>query len=263
MSDIDPHLAAALEAAKKKLSYKPDLERMRPRIGDLKNPLTDADYCPVCQYPIITGISCGYCAQQKVLERENLNAWIEAIGGRRAWEDYTKARFEVIAYNKRAFEIAVGFDPRSQNLFFHGPRGSGKSHCAAIAKRPLVTGGFRVRTVSMPTVIDEVLAGIKGGSYASLTKEWLATLTLQPVLSIEDLGVEKPSDHVLGFYYKFINQRYLDKRNGMIITSNYSLEELETRWAATDPEGRVPSRLREMSKGCIVSFMGCPDWREK
>lgn len=217
-------------------------------------------YCQVCDYPVKEE-PCGYCAQQKVNDKEKLNGWIEAMGGRRPWEDYTQAAWVRTPYNQAGLDAARSFDPRKQNLFFHGPRGTGKSHAAAIAKRPLITGGFSVRTVSMPAVADTILAGIKSGTYSGLTKEWLDILVKTPVLNVEDLGVEKASEHMLTFLYKFIDGRYLAKRNGLIITCNYSLADLENRWAVMDAHGRVVSRLKEMCRGNIVSFAGNKDWR--
>jgi DNA replication protein DnaC len=225
--------------------------------------LTGVEYCTICEHPLkdqeLGG--CAYCEQQKKNDKEKLNGWIEAIGGRRPWEDYTQARWQLTPYNKAGLDAARGFNPRTQNLFFHGPRGTGKSHAASIAKRPLITGGFRVRTVSMPNIADTILAGIKSGTYAGLVKEWLDILVGTPVLNIEDLGVEKPSEHMLTFIFKFIDGRYVAKRNGMIITCNYSLDDLENRWAVTDSPGRITSRLREMCRGGVVSFAGSPDWR--
>ncbi len=219
-------------------------------------------YCNTCGYPLRDEPGCDYCDQQKKNDKEKLNAWIEAIGGRRAWEDYTQAKWQETPYNKAGLDAARSFDPRTQNLFFFGPRGTGKSHAAAIAKRPLITGGFRVRTVSLPTVGDTILAGIKQGTYSGLTKEWLDILVNTPVLNVEDMGAEKPSDHMVGFIFKFIDGRYAQKRNGMIITSNYSMNDLENRWAATDQPGRITSRLREMcTKQGIVSFAGNKDFR--
>lgn len=264
MTKLDPAIAAALKAAEAKRGNKgpgfvkaSDIKLKLPQ-------LTDADYCPVCDHPLkdgLTAAQCWVCNERKAEDRKRLDGWIEAIGGLRAWEDYTVAKQKITQQNRLPIEKARAFNARTGSIFLYGPKGTGKSHTAATIKRPLVTSGFKVRTINMPLIIDEILSGIKGGSYGQLTKTWLDLLTSQPILSIEDMGVEKPSDHALGFYYKFINARYESKRHGMIITCNYSLMDLENRWAAADPQGRVVSRLREMCRGNIVSFAGSPDWR--
>lgn len=225
----------------------------------------DEDFCKVCQYPLISGPSydCQYCFEQKQKDAKERDGWIENIGGRRAWEDYTIANAQVIEANGAALSACRRFNPRTSNLFLHGPKGTGKSHAAALAKRPLIMAGFVVRTVSMPAVMDEILAGIKSGHFAGSTQTWVKVLSTVPVLSIEDMAVEKPSDHTMGFYYKFIDARYQQKLNGMIITCNLSLDDLENRWAVVDPQSRVVSRLKQMCKGGIYSFIGCPDWREQ
>ncbi len=232
-------------------------------IGAIRPP--DDSYCKVCEYPLdITAPGgCRFCYEQGLRQKEKLNQQIEMMGGRKAWEDYTLANYRVLPYNEDILRAIQRFDRRTQNLFLFGPKGTGKSHAAAIVKRPLILAGAKVLTVSMPQVMDEVLAGIKGGAFATLTVQWLKTLTMAPVLNLEDIAVEKPSDHAIGFYYKFINQRYLDKRAGMIVTSNYSLPALEERWGAADPQGRVVSRLKEMCRNSIHSFVGLPDFREE
>jgi DNA replication protein DnaC len=224
--------------------------------------LPDEEYCKACQYPLRPAPGgCLYCWQQKQQDKDRVLAWTEAIGGVRAWEDFTSFNFTVQPYNEQGFKLARGFKPGSTNLFFYGPRGAGKSHCAAIAKRPLVTSGMRVKTVSMPLVMDDIRSGIKGGQFSGLAKQWLEVFVNTPVLSVEDMAVEKPSDFVSEFYYKFVEGRYSAKRNGLIITSNYSLDELETRWAGVDPQGRVVSRLKQMCQ--VASFKGSPDYRQQ
>lgn len=218
--------------------------------------------CEVCKYPLYEDIpGCHNCQAKEKDNAKRLADWVEAIGGLRAWEDFTTAKQQITPMNQRAIEQARAFNYRTGSIFLYGPKGAGKSHMAAILKRPLVMGGLKVKTVNMPLIIDEILAGIKDGKYGGLTKQWLDLLSTQPILSIEDMGVEKPSDHALGFYYKFINARYEAKRTGLIITCNYSMVELENRWAAADPQGRVVDRLKEMCRGNIVSFAGCPSWR--
>ena len=263
----DPDILRAQAMADAKRRRAPNMDRFKADPNVFTAPDFDSiRYCLVCAYPLKDGdteANCYTCAERRIAQRKQLDLWIESIGGLRAWEDFTIAKQKINSMNEIAIKQAKAYDYRKGNIFLHGPKGAGKSHMAAIIKRPLVTGGLKVRTISMPLIIDEILAGIKGGTYGSLTKTWLDQLTAQPVLSIEDMGVEKPSDHALGFYYKFINARYEAKRTGMIITCNYSMIELENRWAAADPQGRVVSRLREMCRGSIVSFAGCPDWREK
>ena len=258
---IDPVILAAKAAAEAKRKqrgpgYAPAITK------SMVNPHEGKPYCKTCGYPLYEDQpGCYNCEEKKKDDAQRLAKWVEAIGGLRAWEDYTVANQKIISMNEMAIKQAKAWDHRKGSIFLHGPRGAGKSHMAAILKRPLVTGGFKVKTINMPLIIDEILSGIKAGTYGSLTKSWLDLLSVQPILSIEDMGVEKPSDHALGFYYKFINARSEAKRHGMIITCNYSMVELENRWAAADPQGRVVSRLREMCRGNIISFAGVPDWR--
>ena len=117
--------------------------------------------------------------------------------------------------------------------------------------------GLDVRTVSMPEILGKVRTNIKDGKVLNGEIERMVN---SKVLSIEDMAVEKPSEFVVEFYYRVIDGRYREARNGMIITMNQSIEDLESAWRPFDPYGRVTSRLMEMCK--IESLRGELDHRQ-
>lgn len=259
----DPILAAALLAAQSKKSRKVDLDKMRPKTADmvrnLPRPLPDGAYCKVCQYPKQADGSCWECEQRGKADRATLEDWKVQIGGPRAWTKYTKERYVETAFNSAAMKAALKFDWKRGNFLLTGPAGTGKSHLAAMMKRPWIMAGTRVSTVFMQDELSAARADIKKNDQA---KGRVAALVAAKVLSIEDLGVEKPSSWVVNeWYYPIINGRYLADKPGMIITMNQSLEELEYQWSLFDPHKRVVSRIREMFKGNIYSLQGEKDWR--
>jgi DNA replication protein DnaC len=219
--------------------------------------MENKDYCKLCTYPLRFDGGCTYCEDERKRDTEQVKSWSTMIGGQRAWRTYTDSNFVRTAYNTSAYNAAKSFDPRRQSLLFHGPSGTGKSHLASIAKRQLILRGERVLTVSMPDVIDEMIANIKSNRFGN---EWIGRLISAPILSIEDVGAgEKISEFIVKLYFRVIDGRYVAGRQGLIVTTNYSLEELKSKWHRFDEPGRVVSRLKEM---CIIlSLVGERDWR--
>lgn len=264
-SSHSPDLQQALELAKSKRSRPgPDIIKPAKVLRDMRTipyPQSFVPSCPKDGYPLEPDKSCYQCKQQEKMDEQRRAVWIERIGGPRAWHEYTLGRFQSTGYNYQALQAAKDFRWSEHNLLFYGPRGTGKSHMAAIAKRPAVTADVDVLTVYMVDVLGSINAKVASGSYGQVLEKWVKRMVNARVLSIEDMGVEKPSDAVTQFYYRVINGRYLASKKGMIVTINQSLAELELQWKRFDGPGRTVSRLTEMCKGKIFSLAGEKDWR--
>lgn len=63
-----------------------------------------------------------------------------------------------------------------------------------------------------------------------------------PVLVVDDLGVQKDSEHALTVLYEIFDRRDMDLRHGLIITSNLSMKDM----AAKMGDDRIPSRIAGM-----------------
>lgn len=252
----DEVLRRAMEAAAKKRSS-PNLDRLKPPA--FKMPPMAAEYCPTCQYPLRSR-PCEECSRRAQEDARTREEWKVLLGGEKAWTEYTRDRYVQTEYNKQAYAAAIAFNWRKGNFLLHGPRGTGKTHLATIMKRPWVMAGVKVKTVFMQ---DELRAAKGDFKKKHESEDRILPMVNAPVLSLEDIGVEKPSDWVVNeWYYPIIDGRYRAGRNGLIITMNQTLEELENRWAPFDPYGRIISRMKEMCKGNIYSLFGERDWRE-
>lgn len=216
-----------------------------------------ADYCPDCQYPRWNQ-PCRNCAevarQKKSIEdarshdeRADVERMVRRIGGRRFYNDFTVERFSPTDKNKAALHAAVNFSPKSENLFVHGPTGSGKTHLAVIA-------GRRFRSVDFLRVPD-LARYIRSCDGAEAEADALDYWASNPVVILDDLGTSKDTAFTLDLLYNFIDRRYRDGRNGLIVTSNLSLSELSSKLN----DDRVSSRLAQMCK--IFPLTGEKDWR--
>lgn len=218
----------------------------------------DGEYCKDCGYPIYPKEECAECKRVKRKDQETLAKWVEMIGGLKAWKEYTKERFTRTNYNAKAFKAAEGYSYTDSSILFHGPRGTGKSHLAAIIKRPLITAGVGVLTIHLSDFFSSVRANIKDGTFLDTAIHRMVSVK---VLSLEDMATDKPSEWNVELYYRIIDGRYRQGRHGLILTMNQSLDQLESLWSRFDPAGRVVSRLWEMTKGNQFSLDGEKDHR--
>lgn len=208
------------------------------------------EYCDKCDYPKrIDGCACADLkAQMDQLEEK----YCKEMGGAKAWREYTIKAFKPTSGNLSALQAARNFRPKTDNLFFCGPPGVGKSHLAAIAKRTAVLNNVLVTTVSLDDVYMELRMALRD---AVAQKEILTRLVNIPILGLEDVGVEKDTEFSTNFFFQVVDGRYRAQRNGLVITSNYSVDHL----AAKTSNKRVTSRLYEMCK--IFDLTGERDWR--
>lgn len=160
------------------------------------------------------------------------------------FRDRTFENFQVHGLNRVAFEAAVQFDPQSgQGLMLYGSYGIGKTHlAAAIANRFI--GKMSVLYISCPDLLLEIRESINGKG----KPERFAVARQVPLLVLDDIGAEKPSDWVRETLFVLINHRY-EYKLPTVFTTNCTLEELEVRLG-----GRIVSRIAEMCR--CIKFSG-------
>jgi DNA replication protein DnaC len=132
---------------------------------------------------------------------------------------------------------------RRPNLYIHGNTGSGKTYFATSLFRELVEKKYPwlifVRSYDLD---DELLASINGNN-GNHEKTVLQKYCEVPILFIDDLGVERPSDRIIRQYYSIIDSR-VGEGLLTVITSNCSKSDF--------PLGdRIKSRLEHF---CNIEF---------
>ena len=132
------------------------------------------------------------------------------------------------------------------NVFIFGPVGIGKTHLSCAVVNSLIQQKRYVRfrtTVGLLKQIKETF-GPKSGA----TEEQIIwRLTTTPLLVLDDIGVERPTDWVKEIIYYIIDERY-NSLLPILATSNYSLGELSEKL-----DDRIASRL---SEGRIMKLDG-------
>ena len=131
-----------------------------------------------------------------------------------------------------------------KNLLIIGPYGTGKTTLAISGLRELLAAGRirGARFITAPALFDALRAGYDDGSFVRLQRRMQTT----PLLIIDDLGAERPTDWAVERLYAIINERY-EERRPIWITSNVPADAL-----ADVVSERVWWRLIELPEIIIV-----------
>ena len=148
-------------------------------------------------------------------------------------------------------------DPAGRNLLLLGPVGTGKTHAAVAAARPLHFNHSRFVTFwPVVELLDQLRPGGTEGALEAAMKA--------PVLILDDLGAEKPTEWTSERLYAVVNRRWMQELP-TIATSNLPGSR---KSAPKDYEGptldealgpRMFSRL--VGSGAVIVRLSGPDRR--
>jgi len=121
------------------------------------------------------------------------------------------------------------------SLYLYGAVRSGKTFTAIAIGRKY--SGFTFRRIS------NLLREIRACETAKREQELIDNIVNARILVLDDLGAEKLSEFALSILNEIIDERNMKNPNGLIITSNYSIQELGKFYDA-----RLASRILEMCR---------------
>ena len=151
--------------------------------------------------------------------------------------------FDVAAGTRDAYNACVefcdGYTQDSRGIRLIGSYGSGKTHLAAAIVHRMAEQGIG----GMFVVVPELLRAIRRGynSQSADADKLVNIAETSPLLVLDDLGAEKPSEWVSEQLYVIINRRY-ENMLPTIITTNCTTQELVERIGQ-----RTVSRIIEMT----------------
>jgi len=146
-------------------------------------------------------------------------------------------------------------EPGKNGLFICGEPGTGKTHLAAAIANRLIRQG---KPVVCATMID-LLGRIKQSfAYEGEEARVLYLYKTVPLLVIDDIGKEPPTEWAVSTIYGIINARY-EAYLPIIVTTNYDSDTLIKRMTPRETKDDTTARatldrLREMCKG--LAMMG-------
>lgn len=154
--------------------------------------------------------------------------------------------------SKRALEIAINYadDFESQaecgsGLFLFGPVGTGKTHLAAsIMRRIMESGETNIIFTSAPAFVADIQRTFSRQDKQT-KREVMQAYGNARLLVLDEVGKERPAQWSMELLGELVYERDAQCRP-TIMTSNFSLEELEYRWNAAgcaDQCGAIISRI--------------------
>lgn len=134
-------------------------------------------------------------------------------------------------------------------MFLHGPYGCGKTHLAAAIANHRLEQGEPVIFITVPDLLDHLRATFRPSSDIQYD-ELFDQVRNAPLLILDDLGAESPTQWAQEKLYQIVNHRY-NAQLPTVITSNVELERLEPR---------IRSRLVDMDL-VRKALIDAPDFR--
>ena len=193
---------------------------------------------------------CPSC-EEIILRRPARDSWFIRAIGKFAYENYTLEKFkERDASSKDARFAAIAFRPAKDNLILRGPCGSGKTHLAIALMNEWYDALQGAVGFERPHSLLRFLRGKMGSEEDAI----LESLAHRKLLIIDDLGLGKQSDYMLQILYEIVSDRLQDGRNGLIITTNLTIDDIAQKFG----DDRLTSRLTQM---CQVVTMDSTDLR--
>jgi len=227
--------------------------------------------------------------RQEEAERlqRKINKLIKDSGIRGRFLNRTFERFEVNEVNRKAYEVAKYYadnfkamlpkkgpdgivDPpeiECNGLFITGSYGTGKTHLATAISNQLIREGIPVICMTMIDLLARIKQTFDRSDEAT-EAEIMKIYEEVPLLVIDDIGSEQPSEWGSTKIFAIINARY-EAYMPTIVTTNYAGDELIRRMTPIGPNGRpmdsrnaekTLDRLKEM---CVGIEMNWESWRSR
>jgi DNA replication protein DnaC len=221
--------------------------------------------------------------------QRRINKLIRDSGIRGRFLNRTFERFEIDEYNRRAYEVAKRYadtfpamlpkklkdgsgsiqppDIERNGLFITGSYGTGKTHLATAISNQLIAGGIPVICMTMIDLLARIKQTFDRSDNAT-EAEVMKIYEEVPLLVIDDIGSEQPSEWGSTKIFAIVNARY-EAYMPTIVTTNYAGDELIRRMTPTGPNGRpldsrnaekTLDRLKEM---CVGIEMNWESWRSR
>lgn len=218
-------------------------------------------------------------AERKEKEAQELRKQVERIirasGMGARFLSKTFETFTITPQNRQAAETARRYadsfeamcprpgapEPGRNGLFIVGPPGTGKTHLAAAIANKLINDGQIVVCMTMIDMLERIRRTFNGdGSEAEVIRRYKTA----PLLIIDDMGKEPPTEWAISTVYNIINGRY-EAYLPTIVTSNYSGGELEARMTPRETKDAMTARatLDRIAEMCRAIALAGESWRLK
>lgn len=221
-------------------------------------PLSEVQYfkCDGCAGEFSKCMEGGLCldcrdrvAKEKKAAQERLGYLIDRLG-EKGEKEYFFESYQQGQGNLEAFNKLAAFNPMAHNIYLTGKCGTGKSHLAGAAWRKRVDEGLKCEFIKYPR-LNRMFRMLEVEAEEKLLKKF----TEFDVLVIDDIGVGRSTEHTNLVLYEILDARAQAYKNGLIMTTNLSIEELSEKVK----DDRLPSRIAGLCD--IVKITSDKDYR--
>lgn len=150
--------------------------------------------------------------------------------------------------------------PEKTGLLIIGSMGTGKTHLAVAIANQVIQTGMPVICMTMIDLLGRIKATYEKPE--AHEDDVLRLYKTVPLLVIDDMGKEKPSEWALSQIYTIINSRY-EEYMPIVITSNYGMENLIARLSPNDDLTTARATIDRLREMCVGIQMQGESWRGK
>jgi len=187
------------------------------------------------------------CSRERVL-KERYASMLRFCQLPAATESWTFENFDASGPLQEAYNVALELAEERSDikwLTLVGPVDVGKSHLAVAICRRWLARGKPARYVLVPLMLEELRASYqREGEY----DRQLDFLLKVPLLVLDDLGTQKPTEWAIEKLMQIVDYRYVNALP-LVVTTNKPLNDLPG-----DTEHRIGSRLLRASFGRVVNI---------
>lgn len=187
----------------------------------------------------------------RLMEGAGLPPYLEGL----AWDDFRELNDGL---KEAKMTARMAGDGWKTGIFFHGPKGTGKTMLAYLIAKERIRKG----TPAMFVFVPELLGKYRAAYHDQGMEDPSKIAKDADLLILDDIGAERATAWVAEQLMELINYRY-SNRLQTIFTSNYSLQELAEHLAAGGDVvtgERIASRLMGMTVAIPVTG---EDWRAR
>jgi len=143
---------------------------------------------------------------------------------------------------RAAYERCWAFAENPEKwLLLIGTYGCGKTHLAAAIANQCLAHGKPVLFLNTPDLLDYLRAAYAPSSGAPYSERFDEIKTV-PILILDDLGTESPTNWAVEKLYQILNYRY-NARLPTVITTNRNIEDIDPRVASRLSDAEIISTL--------------------